>query len=133
MSDLPTRLDHLGPSISKLMKIGGTPGASIGVLYGDKPAYVVQYGVRDVEAALPIDHETVFTAGSLTKALTAAAMGILIDEGQATWDTLVKDVLPSFKSRDETLQNHVTLTDILSHRTGMSWADNLGLVPRVTC
>lgn len=125
MSDLPTRLDHLGPSIEKLMKIGGTPGVSIGVLYGDKPAYVAQYGVRNVEAALPIDHETVFTAGSLTKALTAAAMGIIIDEGQATWDTLVKDVLPSFKSRDETLQNHATLTDILSHRTGMSWADNL--------
>lgn len=107
------------------MKIGGTPGALIGVLYGDKPASIVQYGVCDVEAALPVDHETVFTAGSLTKALTAAAMGILIDEGRATWDTLVKDVLLLFKFRDETLQNYATLTNVLLHCTGMSWADNL--------
>ncbi|KAK2589740.1 hypothetical protein QQS21_012579 [Conoideocrella luteorostrata] len=127
MVDLHVRLDRLGPSIERLMKIGGTPGVSIGVLSHGNPTYTVQYGMRDVEGALPVDSNTIFTAASLTKALTAAAMGILIDDGKATWDTLVKDVLPTFHSRDETLQNSATLTDILSHRTGMSWADNLWL------
>lgn len=60
--------------------------------------------MRDVEAALPVGPGTISTAGSLTKALTATAMGILIDGGKATWDTLVKHVLPAFQSRDETLQ-----------------------------
>ncbi|KHO11003.1 hypothetical protein MAA_11394 [Metarhizium robertsii ARSEF 23] len=67
--------------------------------------------MRDVEAALPVGPDTISTAGSLTKDLTATAMGILIDDGKATWDTLVKDVLPAFQSRDETLQNSATLTD----------------------
>lgn len=40
--------------------------------------------MRDVEAALPVGPDTISTAGSLTKALTAAAMGILIDGGKAT-------------------------------------------------
>lgn len=60
--------------------------------------------MRDIEAVLPVGPDTISTAGSLTKALTATAMGILIDGGKATWDTLVKDVLPAFQSRDETLQ-----------------------------
>lgn len=66
-----------------------------------------------------------FAVCSLTKAVTAAAIGVLVEEGKLTWDTLVKDVLLSFKPRDEMLYNYLTITDILSHRSGMSWADNL--------
>lgn len=84
MGELHLRLDRLGPSIERLMKTGGTPGVSIGVLSRDSPVYTVQYGMHDVEAALPVGPDTIFTAGSLTKALTAAAMGILIDDGKAT-------------------------------------------------
>ncbi|QBZ56204.1 hypothetical protein PoMZ_01110 [Pyricularia oryzae] len=73
------------------------------------------------------DPNTTSTAGSLTKAVTAVAIGILVDEGKASWDTLVKDVLPYFNSRNKTLQEHATLTDILSHLTGMSRADSLWL------
>ena len=52
-------------------------------------------------------------------------MGLLVEENKATWDSLVKDVLPTFQSTSAMLQENTTLTDILSHRTGMGWADNL--------
>lgn len=69
--------------------------------------------------------DTVFPTGSLTKALTAASIAILVDEKKAEWTTLVKDALPTFHPQDATLRNCLTLTDILCHRHGMSWGDHL--------
>ncbi|KAJ5199240.1 hypothetical protein N7491_000204 [Penicillium cf. griseofulvum] len=125
MADLPARLDRLRPTIEDLMRIGGTPGLSLAVMSGGSTIYESNFGVRDTEADLPVTDETIFPICSLTKSLTASAMAILVDEDKLTWDTLVKDVLPSFDSSDETIQNQLTITDILSHRSGMAWADNL--------
>lgn len=41
MGGLHIRLDRLGPSIERLMKIGGRPGISIGVLSRDSPVYTM--------------------------------------------------------------------------------------------
>ncbi|KAJ5360005.1 hypothetical protein N7517_009196 [Penicillium concentricum] len=125
MAEIPTRINGLRPTIEDLMRIGGTPGLSLAVISNGEPVYEGNFGARDTEAGLPVTNETIFPICSLTKALTASAMAILVDEDKLTWDTLVKDVLPSFNSRDETIQNHLTITDILSHRSGMAWASNL--------
>ncbi|KAJ5959871.1 uncharacterized protein N7479_007021 [Penicillium vulpinum] len=125
MAELPTRLDDLCPTIEDLMRIGGTPGLSLAVISSENPVYKASFGARDTEAGLPVSDETIFPICSLTKALTASAMAILVDEDKLSWDTLVKDVLPSFNSRDETMQNQLTITDILSHRSGMAWSSNL--------
>lgn len=76
---------------------------------------------RDTEAGLPVTNGTVFPICSLTKALTASAMAILVDENKLTWNTLVKDILPTFNSRHRMMQNHLTVTDIISHRSDMGW------------
>ncbi|KAI0387446.1 putative D-aminoacylase [Hypomontagnella monticulosa] len=125
MSDLPTRLDRLSPKIEKLMSIGGTAGLSLGVVRDGRPIYHRSYGSQDIENGVSTNEDTVFPTGSLTKALTAASIAILIDEGKATWETLVKDALPTFHPKDEILRNNLTLTDILCHRHGMSWGDHL--------
>ena len=52
-------------------------------------------------------------------------MGLLVEEKKITWDTLVKDVLPEFDIKDDILRNCTTIADLLSHRTGMSWGDDL--------
>lgn len=52
--------------------------------------------------------------------MLSAMMGVLVEEGALTWDTKVKDVLPSFHIQDEALQNFTTITDLLARRTGMS-------------
>lgn len=63
----------------------------------------------------------------MTKAVTAAAIGSLVEEKNANWETIVKDALPAFKINDATLQNCITITDLLCHCTGMSWGDNLSI------
>jgi CubicO group peptidase (beta-lactamase class C family) len=125
MGDLSSRLDCLRLAVENLMKSGGTPGLTLSVVKSGVPVYRGNFGHRDAEDGLSVTDETVFPICSLTKAITAAAVGILVEEGKLAWDTLVKDALPTFRSSDEMLQNHLTVTDLLSHRSGMAWADNL--------
>lgn len=125
MTDLSKRVAALGPKIEKLMGIGGAAGLSLGVLHHGKPIYQASYGFRDIPDKLPVTDETMFPGCSLTKALTAAAVALLVEEEKVTWDTLVKDVLPKFKIKDDILRNYATVADLLCHRSGMSWGDNL--------
>nr|ODN97871.1 hypothetical protein L204_03296 [Cryptococcus depauperatus CBS 7855] len=125
MANLSSRLDALRPKIEELMRIGGTPGLSLSIMHEGSTAYYASYGYRDVEQSLPPTEETVLPICSMTKAVTSAAIGILVEEKKARWDMLVKDALPSFDINDEILQHHMTLADILCHRSGMAWGDNL--------
>ena len=59
------------------------------------------------------------------KALTAATIGLLVENEKVQWDTLVTDVLPGFRTKEDILHTQTTVADLLSHRTGMAWADNL--------
>ena len=73
-----------------------------------------------METETPVTPETIFAIGSCTKAFTATAVGMLVDEGEMDWDDAITDYLPYFtmdiESEDETAE--VTLRDLLSHRTG---------------
>ncbi|CZT49816.1 uncharacterized protein RSE6_10708 [Rhynchosporium secalis] len=107
IADLASRLNDLRPTVLKLMAIGGTPGVSLGLM------------------KLPINEDTTNPVCSMTKAVTSAAMGILVEENKVQWDTLVKDALPGFHISDDILQNQMTITDLLCHHAGLSWADKL--------
>ena len=52
------------------------------------------YGVRDIDAGGAVDEHTRFAIGSTTKAMTAAALGMLVDEGKLSWDDPVTKYLP---------------------------------------
>ncbi|KAB8349879.1 hypothetical protein FH972_023892 [Carpinus fangiana] len=125
MSDLQDRLVSLRPTIERLMRIGGTVGLSLGVLHQGKHVYSANYGYRNLDKKLPVTKDTIFPGCSLTKALTSAAIGLLVEDGKLSWDTLVKDVLPDYAIQSDILQNYTTVTDLLCHRTGMSRGDNL--------
>ena len=50
---------------------------------------------------------------------------ILIEEGKVELDTLIKDILPTYQSEDMIVQDLATVTNLLSHRTGLQRADPL--------
>lgn len=82
--NLRSRLDGLRSKIEELMRIGGTPGLSLGIIHNGERVYTANYGYRDAEQELPPTDETILPVFSLTKAVTAAAVGILIDESKAS-------------------------------------------------
>lgn len=71
------------------MAIAGTPGVSIGVMTKDNPIFFDNHGFRNVEKKLLITEDTIFPICSLTKAITAAALGLLVEEKRVSWDSLI--------------------------------------------
>ena len=124
MAGITERVAALGPTIEKLMSIGGTAGLSLGILHHGKPICHGNYGFRNVQEKLPMTEETITPGCSLAEAMTAASIALLVEQNKLAWDTRVKDVLPEFEIQDDTLRNCTTIADLLCHRMGMSLGDN---------
>ena len=113
------RLASVRLEAEKMMKIAGTPGAAISVIHEGTLIHSAYIGQRDIEKNLPVNEETIFPCASLTKAVVSAAVALTIEDGAFGWDTPVKDILPDFHTRDDTLHQLMTPVDCLSHRAGM--------------
>ena len=71
------------------------------------------------EPGEPIDENTVFQIGSVSKSFTATIMGQLVDEGLVKWTDTVKNILPDFKYYDPWVTEHMQVMDVMTHRTGI--------------
>ncbi|RZJ16898.1 MAG: serine hydrolase [Brevundimonas sp.] len=94
------------------------PAVSVAVVREGAPLLARGYGVRKKGDTRPIDEHTVFAIASNTKAVTAAALAILVDEGKVKWDEPVKTYLPGFTLSDPVIGERITVRDTLSHRAG---------------
>ncbi|MBL8268823.1 serine hydrolase [Steroidobacter sp.] len=95
------------------------PGAAIGVIRNGEVIYVKGFGEREAGKAARVDEHSLFQIGSLTKAFTAAAVGLLVDEGKLAWDDPVVKHLPTFMVADPWLTRNITVRDLIAHRTGL--------------
>ncbi|MHB1056703.1 MAG: serine hydrolase [Rhodanobacter sp.] len=103
---------------ARAMKTFDTPGMAVAIVDNGRASTHV-YGVRRLGAAEHVDAHTIFPIGSNTKAFTAAALAILVDEGKLRWDDRVADKLPGFRMYDAYASAEMTVTDLLVHRSGL--------------
>ncbi|MGH7483486.1 MAG: serine hydrolase [Longimicrobiales bacterium] len=101
------------------------PGLAVAVVEDGRTVFARGYGTRSLDVGGAVDDETLFAIGSTTKALTAAAVGMLVDEGEVEWDDPVIAHLPSFRIADPYITREVTVRDLLTHRAGLGNADFL--------
>ncbi|KAF9900324.1 hypothetical protein EC991_007479 [Linnemannia zychae] len=100
----------------------GHPGLSVGVLHKGKLIFAEGFGKRNRND--PVTAETLMPIGSMTKAMTAAAIGELVAEGKLDWDTTpVSKFVPEALFGDPVLTSELTLADYLSHRSGLPHDD----------
>jgi CubicO group peptidase (beta-lactamase class C family) len=95
------------------------PGIGVCVVEGDRTVHAKGYGVRKLGSPEPCDEHTTFGIGSCTKAFTAAALAILVDEGKLSWDDRVGEKLPTFRMYDAYASQQMTVIDLLTHRSGL--------------
>jgi CubicO group peptidase (beta-lactamase class C family) len=100
------------------------PGLAAAVVRGEE-VYLKGVGVREAGKDDPVTPDTIFAYASLTKAFTAVALGILVDERKAHWDDLVRNYLDWFRLSDPLADRDVRLRDLLCHRTGLPAHDLL--------
>lgn len=93
------------------------PGMSVGVLH-DSQIETWGFGVTNIETGYPVQPDTVFQIGSISKIFTAVAVMQLVDEGVVELDAPVYKALPSFRLGDAAAQEAVTPRQLLTHTCG---------------
>ena len=86
--------------VEMVMKASEVPGAAIAIVENGKVTLARGYGVRKLGFAEAVDANTLFQIGSTTKAFTATALALLVEEGKIRWDDRVIDHLPGFRMYD---------------------------------
>jgi CubicO group peptidase (beta-lactamase class C family) len=113
---LPEDLDRL---VGDVMEEWQIPGLALAITLDGEEDWVKAYGLRDVEAGLPVTGDTQFILCSVTKSFTALGLAMLVDEGRLDWARPVRDYLPDFRLHDAVATERVTIVDLLSHQTGL--------------
>ena len=101
------------------LKTFDVPGIAVAVIKDGKVIHAKGYGVRSLKNNLPVDENTLFGIASNTKAFTAAALGMLVDEKKITWDDKVIQHIPEFRMYDPYVTDAFTIRDLLTHRSGL--------------
>jgi CubicO group peptidase (beta-lactamase class C family) len=115
--DHDEKFRSLCAEVSKEMDRLPIPGAVLGILYEDKE-WIAGFGVTSVEHPLPVNEDTLFQVGSITKTFTATAIMRLVEMGKLELDQPVRQVLPGLKLADESVAARVTLRHLLTHTGG---------------
>jgi CubicO group peptidase (beta-lactamase class C family) len=95
------------------------PGLSVAIVKEGKLILSKGYGTKKIGTDDPVDRHTLFAIASNSKAFTAAALSILIDEGKLHWDDRVQDYLPWLELYDTAVSQDLRIRDLLCHRSGL--------------
>jgi CubicO group peptidase (beta-lactamase class C family) len=105
--------------VARALKEFEVPGLAVAIVKDGKVTLAKGYGVRRIGEPAPVDEQTLFGIASNTKAFTAAALAILVDEGKISWDDPVTKHLPGFQMYDPYVTREMTVRDLLTHRSGL--------------
>lgn len=119
------RVRELDAYVTRAVKDWGAQGLAISVVKDGRVVFAKGYGGLERGKPAPVDTQTLFAIGSTTKAMTVAALAMLVDEGKVRWDDPVIKHLPGFQLYDPYLTREVTVRDLITHRAGLPNADFL--------
>jgi len=95
------------------------PGLAIAIVQDNEVLLSKGYGVRSTATMQPVTDSTLFAIASNSKAFTAAALAMLVDRGQLSWDDKVRKHLPYFTLYNPYVSDEFTIRDLLCHRSGL--------------
>ena len=97
------------------MSLRPSTGAAVGVVRNGKLVYAKGFGLRDIAARKPVDADTRFEIGSVTKQFTAAAILQLKERGKLALDDRLAKFVPSFPHAGQ-----LTLRQLLNQVSGLA-------------
>ncbi|MBS1745436.1 MAG: serine hydrolase [Bacteroidetes bacterium] len=113
------RFAGLDTAFARVLNEWHAAGFAVAVVEKNKVVYAKGFGYRDYENKIPVTTNTLFAIGSCTKAFTASLLGMLNKDGKVDFDKPVRNYLPELKFYNDELNDHVTLRDMMCHRTGL--------------
>ena len=101
------------------MRKEGIPGVSVAVIDHGQIVWAQGFGWRDIAKRLPVDTDTQFQAGSISKPVTALAVLLLKESGQLDLDKDVNGYFQDWHLDSGWPDRPITLRLLLCHRAGM--------------
>jgi len=114
-----SRLNGFDEYIQAAMQTWDCPGVALSIVQRDEILLEKAYGLQDVGENLPMTINARFAMASVTKSFTAMSVALLIDDGKLEWDKPVREYIPELILDDPYVTEHITVRDMLSHRTGL--------------
>jgi len=110
---------NLDSTVERARQEFNVPGIAVAVVKDGQVVLAKGFGVRKLGDPAPVTADTLFGIASNSKAFTAAALAILVDEGKVKWDEAVLHYLPNFQMYDPYVTREMTVRDLLVHRSGL--------------
>lgn len=123
--NLKSKVDAFDAYVVKAQMEWQVPGLAVAVVKDGKIILAKGYGVKELGKPAVVNTETLFACASTTKAMTAACMGMLVDEGKLSWDDPVTRHLPDFQLYDPHATREIKIRDLFTHNTGVGNTDFL--------
>ncbi|MBL4941197.1 MAG: serine hydrolase [Colwellia sp.] len=119
--------------IKKAMTTFQVPGVAVAIVKNNQVVMSKGFGVIEQNKKTLVTPDTLFGIASNTKAMTAALLAGLVDEGKLTWTTKVIDIIPEFQMPNAYVTREFTIIDLLSHKSGLGLgAGDLMIWPQTT-
>lgn len=116
---LSSRIARLDAYIAQARQDWQVPGLAVAIVRADKILLTKGYGVLEAGSSQLVNEHTLFAIASNSKAFTAAAMAMLVDEGKLSWDDPVRKHLPWLRLKDPVADADLRVRDLLCHRSGL--------------
>ena len=114
---------ELDSYIDNALEVFGVPGAAVALIAGGEVVHEHAFGVRGGRGAQPVDLDTRFMIGSVSKSMTATLAASLVDAGSLDWDTPAARLLPGFELANAAYTPLVRVRELLSHSSGVARYD----------
>jgi serine beta-lactamase-like protein LACTB len=85
--------------VEERMDVKAQYGLSVAVSVCGAAVWSASYGFADLENQVPVDEDTRFRVGSVSKTLTATALAQLAEQGQLDLDAEVQTYVPDFPKK----------------------------------
>ena len=92
----PDRLDRVDRLFARYVDDGLLAGWQLAVTRDGKLVHHTTYGLRDREAGLPVEPDTIWRIYSMTKPLTSVAAMMLYEQGKLPLRQPIAEILPEF-------------------------------------
>jgi CubicO group peptidase (beta-lactamase class C family) len=109
--------------IQQAMDKGTCGSATVAIMDNGNIVYAEGFGMANREASIPVDQNTMFNIGSVSKVYVAAAIMLLVDDGLVSLDKPVTDYLPEFTMADSRYKA-ITVRMLLNHTSGFPGSED---------
>ena len=110
--------DALEQFVATTAREFGVPGVAVGVWAQGREVFAC-HGVTSIDNPLPVDQDTLFVIGSVTKTFTATAIMRLVEAGRVELDAPVRRYVPELRLPDEEAAAQITILNLLNHTAGL--------------